>query len=122
MANPNLLSITSIYGNTTYLIPGVSQTLWSALTPSANQIFRLNTLLATNVTATAANITVTFWTGVAATGTANRMAYNLAVPANATLVIVDKSNMVYIGETNSITAISGTASAIELVASYEAIS
>jgi hypothetical protein len=36
-------------------------------------------------------------------------------------MVVDKSTMIYVGEAQSIVVTSGTASAIELTASYEAI-
>jgi hypothetical protein len=55
-------------------------------------------------------------------GTAYRVAYQITVPANSTLVILDKTTAMYVGESQSVVVTVGTASAIELVASYEAIS
>jgi len=43
------------------------------------------------------------------------------VPANASIDIADKSTAFYLGEAQSIVVTVGTASAIELTASYEAI-
>lgn len=122
MANPNLVATSSIYGFTTYLIPtGTATTVWTALTPPVGTVNRVNFIMASNVTASAATITVTVNSAASGGGTAYRLAYNLSVPANATLIVADKSNMLYITETNSVVVNSGTASAIEMVASYEAI-
>jgi hypothetical protein len=123
MANPNLVTTSSIYGVTTYLIPtGVTATTWTALTPSAGIVHRVNFIMASNVTASAATITVTVNSAAGGGGTAYRLAYLISVPANATLIVADKSNMLYITETNSVVVTSGTSSAIEMIASYEAIS
>jgi hypothetical protein len=54
-------------------------------------------------------------------GTAYRLIYQLPVPINAAVGVVDKSTAFYLGEAQSIVVTVGTASAIELTASYEAI-
>jgi len=122
MANPNIVNASSIYGLTSYLVPsGTTATTWTALTPSTNALNRVNCIIATNVTATAATITVSVNSATSGGGTAYRLAYQITVPGNAALVIVDKGNPVYIGESQSVVVTSGTSSAVELVASYENI-
>lgn len=122
MANPNILNVTSIYGNTSYLIPSVTTAVtWTALTPAANTINKIDNIVAANVTGTAATVTVAINSAAAGAGTNYRLIYQLPVPANAAVVVVDKSTAFYLGETQSITVTVGTASAIELTSSYEAI-
>ena len=122
MANPNILNVTSIYGNTSYLIPSVTTTVtWTALTPAANTINKIDNIVAANVTGSAVAVTVAINSAAAGGGTAYRLIYQLPVPANAAVVVVDKSTAFYLGETQSITVTVGTASAIELTSSYEAI-
>ena len=122
MANPNIVNVTSIYGNTSYLVPtGTSATTWTALTPAAGTVNKIDNIVAANVTGTAATITVSVNSAVSGGGTAYRLAYQITVPANASLIVTDKTTAFYVGEAQSIVATSGTSSAIEMVASYEAI-
>jgi len=122
MANPNILSVSSIYGNTSYLIPSTtSVTTWTALTPAAGTVNKIDNIVASNVTASAVAVTVAINSAAAGAGTNYRLVYQVPVPVNASIVIVDKSTAFYLGEAQSITVTVGTASAIELTASYEAI-
>ena len=122
MANPNIVNVTSIYGNTSYLIPAnTSANTWTALTPASGTVNKVDYIVAANVTSSAATVTVSVNSAVSGGGTAYRIAYQISIPANASLVVVDKTTAVYVGEAQSIVVTVGTASAIELTASYEAI-
>ena len=122
MANPNMVNTSSIYGNTSYLIPSTTAaTTWTALTPAVGTINKIDNIVASNVTAATATATVSINSAAAGGGTAYRLIYQLPVPVNAAVVIVDKSTAFYLGEAQSIVVTIGTASAIELTASYEAI-
>jgi hypothetical protein len=122
MANPNIVNVTSIYGNTSYLVPTTTTaTTWTALTPATGTVNKVGTLIATNVTATAATITVSINSAISGGGTAYRLTYQTSVPGNSSLMVVDKSTSIYVGEAQSIVVTSGTTNAIEMVASYEAI-
>jgi hypothetical protein len=122
MANPNIVAVTSIYGSTTYLIPTAnSATTWTALTPAVGTVNKIGSIVATNVTGNAATITTSINSAAAGGGTNYRLAYQVVVPANASLIIVDKSTAFYLGEAQSIVVTSGTTNAIELTSSYEAI-
>lgn len=123
MANPNIVNVTSIYGSTSYLVPtGNSATTWTALTPSANTVNKIESMIACNVTGNAASVTVSVNSATGGNGTAYRLTYQTSVPANSSLLVVDKSTMIYIGESQSVVVTSGTANAIEMVAALEAIS
>ena len=122
MANPNIVNVTSIYGNTSYLIPSTtSATTWTALTPAAGTVNKIDNIVASNVTAAIATVTVAINSAAAAAGTNYRLVYQVSVPVNASIVVADKSTAFYLGEAQSIVVTVGTASAIELTASYEAI-
>lgn len=122
MANPNIVNVTSIYGATSYLVPtGTSATTWTALTPATGTVNKIDNIVASNVTGSAAAITVSINSATGGGGTAYRIAYQISVPANASLIIVDKTTALYVGEGQSIVVTSGTSSAIEMTASYEAI-
>jgi len=122
MANPNIVNVTSIYGSTSYLIPAnTSVNTWTALTPATGTVNRVNNIVASNVTGSSVAVTVSINSATAGGGTAYRIAYQISVPANASLIIVDKSTAIYVGESQSIVVTVGTSSAIELTASFEAI-
>ena len=122
MANPNIVNVTSIYGNTSYLIPTTTTaTTWTALTPASGTVNKIDNIVASNVSAAVATITVSINSAAAGAGTNYRLIYQLPVPVNASVVIVDKSTAFYLGEAQSIVVTSGTTNAIEMTASYEAI-
>ena len=122
MANPNIVNVTSIYGNTSYLIPAnTSANTWTALTPAVGTVNKIDNIVASNVTSSAATVTVSINSATAGGGTAYRIAYQISVPANSSLIIVDKTTSIYVGESQSIVVTVGTASALELTAAYEAI-
>ena len=122
MANPNILNVSSIYGNTSYLIPSTTAaTTWTALTPASNTVNKIDNIVASNVTGSVAVVTVAINSAAAGAGTNYRLVYQVPVPVNASIVVADKSTAFYLGEAQSIVVTVGTASAIELTASYEAI-
>jgi hypothetical protein len=122
MANPNIVNVTSIYGNTSYLIPSnTSATTWTALTPASGTVNKIDNIVASNVTSSAVAVTVSVNSATGGGGTAYRIAYQISVPPNASLIIVDKTTAFYCGESQSIVVTVGTGSAIELTSSYEAI-
>ena len=131
MANPNLLAATTALGTTTYLTPSVTTAV--VLLPNAaasGQVFKINQIVAANVNgASAINTTVSIYTNGAvaqgsapAGGTAFPIASTISVPADASLIIVDKTTQIYLQEGTSITVTSGTASGITYSISYEVIS
>ncbi len=131
MANPNITGVTAIYGLTTYLTP--SGTTAVVLLPngaSSGNVFKINQIVATNVNGnTAVNATVAIYNNggqaqgsAPSGGNAFPIVSTVSVPANAALVVVDKTTSIYLNEANSITVTSGTASGITYSISYEAIS
>jgi hypothetical protein len=122
MANPNIVNVTSIFGSTTYLTPSnTSATVWTALTPAVGTVNKVNNIVASNVTASAVAVTVSINSATGGGGTAYDIAYQISVPANASLIIIDKTTSIYVGETQSIVVTVGTGSAIELTSSFEAL-
>lgn len=104
------------------MIPSTtSATTWTALTPASGTVHKIDNIVAANVTALIATVTVAINSAAAGAGTNYRLVYQLNVPVNASIIVVDKSTSFYLGEAQSVTVTVGTASAIELTASYEAI-
>ena len=131
MAAPNIVNISSLIGKTTYLTPAVTTAVVLLANPAAsNEVLKVNQVLAANVDGTnSINATVSIYTNGAVVqgsapsgGTAFPIIFTVAIPAGATLNVLDKSTAVYLEEGTSITVTSGTASKITYTVSYEDIS
>lgn len=131
MANPNIINSTTMYGVTTYYTPsGTSAVVLLANAASSGKVYKINQIVATNVNGSnAVNATVSLYTNGAVAqgsapsgGTAYPIASTISVPANAALIVVDKTTAIYLQEGTSISVTSGTASGITYSISYEDIS
>jgi len=86
-------------------------------------VFKINSLVVSNVDGTsAADITVAVYSQDDIGGTATELVSTVSVPADATLVVIDKNTSLYLEEDMSIGATAGTANDLKVVVSYEEIS
>lgn len=131
MANPNIVNVTTIYGKTTYLTPsGTSAVVLLPNAASSGKVFKINQIVAANVNGSAAvDTTVSIYSNGAVAqgsapsgGTAYPIVSTVSVPADASLIVTDKTTAIYLEEGNSISVTSGTASGITYSISYEDIS
>jgi hypothetical protein len=131
MANPNITNVTSILGTTTYLTPSATTAVVLLANAAASgKVYKINQVVAANVNGSSAvNTTVSIYTNGAVAqgsapsgGTAYPVVSTVSVPANASLIAVDKTTAIYLMEGTSITVTSGTASGITYSISYEDIS
>ena len=131
MANPNIVSVSAIYGNTTYYTPsGTTAVVLLPNAASSGKVFKINQIMVANVDGTnAVNATVSIYTNGAVAqgsapsgGTAYQIASTIAVPANASLVVSDKTTSFYLQEGTSISITSGVANKLVFTVSYEDIS
>lgn len=132
MANPNIVNVTQIYGQTNFLTPANTSTLvLIANTSGSGNVFKVNQVVAANTSNTAANATVMLYTSGAVTSgnlvvtsssNAFAVASNISVPAYASLIVVDKTTATYLLEDRAFIVQSGTNSAITFSVSYEQLS
>jgi hypothetical protein len=123
MANPNIVNVTTLTGNTTYLTPGntTANTLLSNAA-SSGLVFKINQIVCANVNGSSAvNATVAINNQAAGAGTNYPIISTIAVPASASVIAVDKTTAVYLMENSSIVVTSGTSSGITYTISYESI-
>jgi hypothetical protein len=134
MANPNIVSVTTINGGIAY--QALTNTNDNALVnnaASSGTITKINNIFVSNINGVAAaTVTLSFRTAAnsvtngtlstASNGTAYRLVYQISVPANTTLMLLDKAGAIYLTENTSLSVQAGTASYLEVVASYEIIS
>lgn len=118
MANPNIATTTSIYGLTVGQSVSTSSTTFLGSVASG-YLYKVNTIMACNISASAADVTVTFYDSSA--GTTYYIAYTITVPAKTTLVILSKDSAIYLNESDYMNAYASAGSAINLVCSYETI-
>jgi hypothetical protein len=131
MANPNIVNVTSILGTTTYFTPtGTTAVILLANAAASGTVYKINNIIAANVNGTSAvDTTVSIYTNGAvaqgsapAGGTAFPIVSTVSVPADASLIVADKTTGIYLMEGTSISVTSGTASGITYSISYENIS
>jgi hypothetical protein len=131
MAAPNIASLTTITGKTTYFTPsGTTAVVLLQNAASSNTVLKINQIVVANVDGTnAVDCTVSIYTngGVAqgsapSGGTAYPIASTISVPADASLIVTDKTTGIYLEEGTSISITSGTASKLTFSVSYELMS
>ena len=133
MANPNLISVTDIRGNTAYVLPSVT-TAWQAnwthngttaltgLTPAANSVNKINSIVVTNLTGSNASLYVSIANNATwGSGTAYYIAYNITVPPTSSIIVTDRTNYFYVTENQSVAVQTSVVSALSFVASFEVI-
>ena len=123
MANPNIVNVTAIYGNTVNVsLTTTSETSVLSNAASSSVVYKVDNIVVANTTGTSATITVNVHSAAALGGTAYPIASSITIPAYSTLIVTDKSTAFYLTENMSIGATAGTASALVVTASYENIS
>jgi hypothetical protein len=124
MANPNIVNVTTIYGNSSFTnLSTTSVTSLASNAASSGKVYKVNSIVVANVDgSTAADITINVYSNATAgSGSAFALASTISVPADATLIVTDKTTSFYLLENQSIGAIAGTASDLNVTCSWEEI-
>jgi hypothetical protein len=124
MAAPNIVNVTTITGKSAVVdLTGTSATLVVENPASSGKVFKINSLVVSNVDGTnAADITISFFSEDNIGGTATEIVSTVSVPADASLVVIDKNTSIYLEEDRSLGATAGSASDLKVIVSYEEIS
>jgi hypothetical protein len=118
MAAPNIVNVTSIYGRTAHLNLTTSSQSVVSNAANSNKVFKINNIIVANVDGVnSADVTVNYNNA----GTAFAIASTLSVPADSTLVILDKSSAIYLEENDSIQALASANGDLVIHISYEEI-
>ena len=122
MANPNIVNATSIVGNSLSVAVATSATQLASNAASSGKVFKINSIVIANIDGTsAADITVNIYSAAALGGTAIAIASTISVPADASLIVTDKTTSFYLLENQSIGAIAGAANDLVATISFEEI-
>ena len=124
MANPNIVNVTDIRGKTAVAdLTTTNATLVVENVAASGKVFKINSLIVSNVDgANAADITVSLYSEDNIGGTATQIVATVTVPADASLVVIDKTTSIYLEEDKSIGATASAANDLKVVCSYEEIS
>ena len=124
MAAPNIVNVSTITGKSFYLaLSSTSATQLVSNAASSGKVFKINMIQVANVDGTdACNVTVDYHTQDDIGGTAYSLVSTVSVPADASLIVLDKNTSLYLEEDRSISVTAGTANDLEVIVSYEEIS
>jgi len=118
MANPNIVGVTTIYGNTGVLAVGTSYANVVQNPAASGAVYKLNSLTLTNACTAAISATVQFNNA----GANTTYAANVGIPTTAVLVIMGKDTPLYLLENQSIQISATVAGSVTAVASWEQLS
>lgn len=124
MAAPNIVNVSTITGKSA--VANLTTTNATSLVSNAagsNKVFKINSIIVSNVDGVnAANITINYYSAASLGGTATQIVSTVSVPADSSLIVLDKSTSLYLEEDRSIGATAGSANDLKVVVSYEEIS
>jgi hypothetical protein len=123
VANPNIVNVAAIYGNNASVsLTTTNATLIVENAASSGKVYKINMITVANVDGTnAADITISKYSEDNIGGTAFPIVSTVSVPADATLIVLDKTTALYLKEDQSIGATAGTASDLVVTCSWEEI-
>jgi len=123
MANQHIVYVASIYCKTVYdtdIADSAASLVSNAA--SSGKIYKINSLIIANIDGSnSADITVTLRNAAGGT-TYSTLANTVAVPADATLIIVSKDTSIYLEEDMSLYVLASAAGDLSATCSYEEIS
>jgi hypothetical protein len=124
MAAPNIVNVTSIIGKSAVVdLTSTSATSVLSNAASSNKVFKIESLIVSNVDGVnAADITINYYSAAALGGTATQIVSTVSVPADASLIVIDRGTSIYLEEDRSIGATAGSANDLKVLISYEDIS
>jgi hypothetical protein len=118
MAAPNIVNVATITGKTAVLAPTTSPTDIVSNGAGSNTVLKINMLSIANINGTAA---ATVNVSVFRSSAEWKLAQVISVPAGSTLLVIDKTNSVYLEEGDSLRVTASTNSFLHAVCSYEVI-
>jgi hypothetical protein len=122
MANPNIVNVTSIFGETVVGSLTTTLTVLVSNAASSGKVYKVNTIISSNIDGTNDGaVTFGINSNANGTGTTIDLAATVTVPADATLVVLDKNSSFYLQEDKSIVGLANANSTLEYVISYEVI-
>lgn len=121
MTAPNIVGVSTITGKSVGKALTTSSQDLLENPAGSGKVFKVNALFVANVDGTnSADVTVNYVD--ASPSLTTKLANTIPVPADATLVVIDKTRAIYLEEGDKITALASANSDLESTISYEEIS
>ena len=119
MANPNIVQVSTIYGNTAVQAVTTSATAIITNSAGSGKVYKVNGITVANIDATnSATLTVDLYRS----STAYRMIANITIAINTAYTPIDKTLSLYLLEGDSIRLTARANSRLEAIATWEEIS
>jgi hypothetical protein len=124
MANPNIVNLTALYGKTEMInLTTTSATQVVSNASASGTVLKINSIYVANVDGSnSADITISMYSAAALGGTAYPIVSTVSIPADSSLVVVERNSGIYITEDRSIGATASAANDLMIICSYEEIS
>ena len=125
MANPNLLSLSTVAAATTYIGVGSSQTDTVLVTNAAasGKVLKVISIgIANTAPSGSVDCTVKTWDTASGAGSSYPIITTVPVPNSSQFVVCDKDTPLFLTENQSIRAITNVANDATFIVSYETIS
>lgn len=126
MANPNIVEVSVIRGNTSsLLISSTADPFATALVNNAvssGKVYKINSIVVANVDGSAAaSITIKIFSQDDLGGTGTAIASTISIPPSASLIVTDKTTSFYLLEDKSLGATASAANDLVVTCSWEEI-
>lgn len=119
MANPNIVNVTTIQGNTAVQSITTSATAIVENTSASGKVYKINSLIISNIDGTnASDITVDLYRNT----TAYKIVSTVSVLADTSFTAIDKTLSLYLLEGDALRLTAGNNSRLQGVCSFEEIS
>ena len=125
MANPNIVNVATINGNSNFQNVSTTNTAIVTNAASSGKVYKVNVLNISNIDGVNdADITAYYVANVAnpTTNVSYSLAKTITVPADSTLVLVDKNSSIYLREDAAIRLAASASGDLQAVCSWEEIS
>lgn len=124
MANPNIVNVSTITANNTFVDLAVeTRTLLINNQASSGKVYKINWLNASNSNLTTNSVfTVSINNQDDMGGTDWNLISNAVIPSNTALIVTDKTTSFYLLEDQSVSVISNSAGNVVVSSSWEEIS
>jgi hypothetical protein len=118
MANPNIVNVSTIYGNTGTLAVTTAMTNVVSNPTSSGSLYKVNQLIVTNACTSALAINLQ----INQAGTNTTISSNVSVPSASMLILLGKDTQTYLLENNSLQMNTTSNGYITAICSWEQIS
>lgn len=119
MAAPNIVNVATITGKTAVLAATTTPTDMVSNGAGSGTLCKIDSLVISNINVTtAANVTASIYRSA----TEYKLAHQIIVPAQGSLVVISKDTMMYLEEGDTLRLTAGVNGYLHAVCSYEIIS